>query len=96
MGLALSVGGFTTSSPHQTLYWTFGWPGNLYHGPVAVNANFQGAEDNYGSVTTVDTRVNAFYDNSEGYYWPTGINYTAVMRNDSDSPVIYNISVGWF
>ena len=32
----------------------------------------------------------------EGYYWPTGINYTAALRNDSDWPVIYNLSIGTF
>ena len=96
MGLQLSVGGFTTSAPHQTLNWTISWPGNTYQGPIEVSANFAGAEDNFGTVTTVQTSVNAFYDDSEGYYWPTGINYTAALRNDSDSPVIYNLSIGTF
>jgi hypothetical protein len=96
MGLYLSVGGFTTSAANQTLYWTIGWPGNAYQGPIGVSSNFEGAEDNYGTVTTVQTSVNAFYDDSEGYYWPTGINYTAELRNDSDWPVIYNLSIGTF
>jgi hypothetical protein len=91
-----NVGGQATLAAHQTAYWTIWWPGNTYQGPIAVSANFVGAEDNYGTITAVETRVNSFYDDSEGYYWPMGINYTGVLRNESNSSVAYHLSVGWF
>jgi hypothetical protein len=96
MGLQLSVGGFYTSGAHQTAYWTIWYPGNLYHGPIAVSANFESVENNYGTIATVETAVNAFYDDSEGYYLPMGINYTAVLRNENDWPLVYNLSIGTF
>jgi hypothetical protein len=96
MGLILSGGSFATCAAHGELWWTLTWPGALYHGPVVFSANFQGAQDNYGTVATVQTNVNSYYDDSHGYYWPMGINSSALLRNDSNNSVIYNVSLGWF
>jgi len=94
--LQLISGGVATAAANQTLYWTTTFNGEVYVGPIYVSADFVGAENNYGTVTTVQTSVNAFEDDSLPYYWPTGINYGSVLRNESPWPVSYNLSVGWF
>ena len=96
MGYQAIVGGVVTTTANETLYWTITYSGVVYVGPIYASANFVGGEANYGTITTVQTSVNAFYDDSLPYYWPTGINYTAVLRNEDPWPIVYNLSVGWF
>jgi hypothetical protein len=90
------VGGAVTTAANETLWWTITFNGEVYVGPLYASANGVGAEDNYGTITTVQTAVNAFEDTSLPYYWPTGINYTAVLRNENPFPFTYNLSIGWF
>jgi hypothetical protein len=58
--LQLISGGVATAAANQTLYWTTTFGGEVYEGPIYVSANFVGAENNYGTVTTVQTSVNTF------------------------------------
>jgi hypothetical protein len=74
--------------------WTYN--GAVDTGPNYVSAYFIGGADNYGTVTTVQTSVNAFYTDQYGYYWPTGISYSSQLRNDSEWPVTIAINIGNF
>jgi hypothetical protein len=96
MGLNLSVGGYTTSAGLTTLLWTISTQGNIYLGPIGVSANFEAVEENYGTVSTELISVDAFYDDTDGYYQRRGFRYTAALRNQGDGPVIYNLSIGTF
>jgi hypothetical protein len=96
MGYQAISGGAVTTAANETLWWTTTFNGKVYVGPLYVSANFVGGESNYGTVTTVQTSVNAFEDTSLTSFWPTGINYSSVLRNDSPWPITYNLSLGWF
>lgn len=90
------TGQAVTAAANETLWWTITFNGEVYVGPLYASANFVPGENNYGAVNTLQTTVNAFEDDSLPYYWPTGINYTAVLQNGSPWPVTYNLSLGWF
>ena len=83
------AGGATVTSN-----WTYN--GAVDTGPNYISAYLVGAEDNYGTMTTVQTSINAFYTDEYGYYWPTGISYTGVLRNDSEFPALITVSLGNF
>ncbi len=74
--------------------WTYN--GAVDTGPNYISAYWVGAQDNFGTITTVQTSINAFYDDQNGYYWPTGISYSAVMRNDTQFPALITCSIGNF
>lgn len=85
-----------TVSPGASVYTNWTYDGATDRGPSYVSAYFIGAEDNYGTMTTVQTSVSAFYTDQYGYYWPTGISYGAVLRNDSQWPVMIKVNIGDF
>jgi len=76
--------------------WTWTYNGAVDTGPNYICAYWLGANDNYGTVTTVQTSITAFYTDQYGYYWPTGISYAGVLRNDTDWPAWITISIGNF
>jgi hypothetical protein len=78
------------------MYSNWQYPGAIDTGPNYVSAYFLGGQENYGTVTTVQTSVNAFYTTQYGYYWPTGISYSSQVRNDSTWPVQIAINIGNF
>jgi hypothetical protein len=80
----------------EIAYYSWGYSRAEDTGPNYVSANFAGAPNNYGTVTTVQTSAVAYETTDYGYYWPTGISYEAQLRNDSDSSVLFNINIGNF
>jgi hypothetical protein len=99
MGLNLSAGSVSTAAANATLHWTIRFANEEYVGPVNTCANFAPGkaifEPNFGSITTVQTSVSAFFKVLFGTLG-TGFKYDSVLRNDGSSPVAYNLSVGWF
>lgn len=96
MALMRNQGNTITAGPGAEIFTNWTYPGATDHGPQYVSAYFVGAPDNYGTVTTVQTSVNSFYTDQYGYYWPLGISYSSIMRNDSASPVIITVNIGNF
>jgi len=80
----------------QTAYTVWSYADAADHGPQYVSASFQGASDNYGTATTIQTSVVSSYDDSHGYYYPIGIGYTSQIRNDSTGPIIIRVNIGTF
>jgi hypothetical protein len=96
MALYMNQFNQVTVAPGATVYTNWTYNGAVDTGPNYVSAYFVGAQDNYGTVTTVQTSVNAFYTDQYGYYWPTGISYSSQMRNDSNWSVMITVSIGNF
>jgi hypothetical protein len=60
-----------------------------------VSAYFIPVQGNYGTVTTLQTSVTAFYDD-QYFYPPIGVKYSAQLRNTGDSPVLVSLNIGNF
>jgi hypothetical protein len=96
MSLFMNLGNQVTVAAGATVFSNWTYPGAVDTGPNYISAYFIGAEDNYGTVTTLQTSVNSFYTNAYGYYWPMGISYSGQMRNDSSWSVMMTVNIGNF
>ena len=96
MALLMNQFNRVTVAPGETVYVTFVYAGSTDRGPQYLSANFVGAENNYGKVTTTQTSVVSSYDDSDGYYWPIGISYAGELRNDGAFPVQITVNIGNF
>jgi len=85
-----------TASPGGDVYTNWTYTGATDNGPSYVSASFVGGDDNFGTMTTVQTSVTAFYTTQYGYYWPVGISYQSVLRNDGQSSVAITVNIGDF
>jgi len=96
MALYMDSGNQVTLAPGAIAYSNWQYPGAVDTGPNYVSAFWLGGDDNYGTVTTVQTSVVAYYTTQYGYYWPTGIKYESQMRNDSAWSVLIGLNIGNF
>src|SRR5436309_1500786 len=96
MALYRNQGNQVTLGPGQTAFSNWSYEGLTDHGPQYVSANFIGADDNFGTVTTVQTSVISSCDDSLPYYWPMAISYVSQLRNDGTNAVLININIGTF
>jgi hypothetical protein len=96
MALYTDQGNQVTLAAGAIVHHTWQYPGAVDTGPNYVSAFWLGGDDNYGTVTTVQTSVLAYYTEQYGYYWPTGIKYASEMRNDSTWPVLITLNLGNF
>jgi len=96
MALFMDLFNQVTVAAGATVYANWTYSGAVDTGPNYISAYFVGAEDNYGTVTTVQTSVNSFYTDQYDYYWPMGISYSAQLRNDSAWSVMIKVNIGNF
>jgi hypothetical protein len=96
MALFMNQGNALTVAKGATLYCTWVYPGSADSGPQYIEANFIGGNSNYGTVTTVQTSVICFNTDNPNEYYPQGISYSGVLRNDGDFPVLINFNIGNF
>ncbi|MGF6641403.1 hypothetical protein [Paraburkholderia sp. MM6662-R1] len=91
-------GSFTTAAAKQTLYWTTTFGGALFNGPIAVAANFEGGDENFGDLTAGNITVSAVEGNSSepDAYYPVSFSYSFPIVNDSPWPLAYNLAIGTF
>jgi hypothetical protein len=85
-----------TVAPGGNVYTAWTYEGAVDLGPSYVSASFVGGDDNFGTMTTVQTGVTAFETTQYGYYWPMGISYQSVLRNDSSGSVALTVNIGDF
>jgi hypothetical protein len=96
MALYRHVGNTVTVAPGASVFSSWSYPGATDHGPQYIDAYFVGADSNYGTITTVQTSTTAFYTDQYGYYWPMGVSYSAVLRNDGTTAVVMSVNIGTF
>lgn len=96
MSLWMDQGNQVTVSPGGDVYTSWTYSGATDRGPSYVSASFVPGDYNYGTMTTVQTSVTAFYTTQLGYYWPVGISYQSVLRNDGEGSVALTVNIGDF